>query len=208
MKKNYQAHPWHGISYGENSPNEITVFIEIVPSDTIKYEVDKKSGFLKIDRPQKYSNIVPALYGFVPQTYCDENVAELARSIGAKDVNCGDRDPLDVLVLTSHHVPHGNIILQAIPIGGFCMIDDNEADDKIIAVLVDDQIYGKITDISDLPVPVVQRLKHYFMTYKSNPDKSSNNVAIDQTYGAEHARKVILTSIEDYKIINDKGGFN
>lgn len=199
MKKKYQAHPWHGISYGDDCPNEVTVYIEIVPSDTIKYEVDKRSGFLKIDRPQKYSNIVPALYGFIPQTYCDEKTAELARSIGAKDVKSGDHDPLDILVLSSHTVSHGNLILQAVPIGGFCMIDKGEADDKIIAVLVDDQIYGKMKDISELPKAVVQRLKHYFLTYKSNPDdESANAVAIDITYGAEHAKKVIQTSIEDY----------
>ncbi|MCB9201719.1 MAG: inorganic pyrophosphatase [Flavobacteriales bacterium] len=209
MKKNYKAHPWHGISPGDDCPNEITAFIEIVPSDTIKYEIEKKSGYLKIDRPQKYSNIVPALYGFIPQTYCDEKVADLARSIGAQNVESGDDDPLDILVLTSHNVSHANILLHAIPIGGFCMIDKGEADDKIVAVLVDDQVYGKITDISELPTAVVHRLKHYFLTYKSHPDENSgkNLVSIDKTYGAEHAKKVILTSMEDYKDAEERGDF-
>ena len=67
-----KAHPWHGVPIGENQPNEVTVFIEIVPRDTVKYEVDKETGYLKIDRPQQYSNVVPANYGFIPQTYCNE----------------------------------------------------------------------------------------------------------------------------------------
>ncbi|MBP8156561.1 MAG: inorganic diphosphatase, partial [Leadbetterella sp.] len=148
MKPVYKAHPWHGISVGPDAPEVVTTFIEIVPSDTIKYEIDKESGFLKIDRPQKYSNIVPALYGFIPQTYCGDKVAEFAREKGATTIKVGDGDPLDICVLSSHHIPHGDILLQAKPIGGFCFIDKGEADDKIIAVLTGDQIYGNFNDIS------------------------------------------------------------
>ena len=71
----YKSHPWHGIEIGKRTPRVVTSFIEVIPSDTVKYEVDKKTGYLKIDRPQKFSNIVPALYGFIPQTYCKEEVA-------------------------------------------------------------------------------------------------------------------------------------
>lgn len=78
MIPTFKAHPWHGISAGEKAPDVVNVFVEIVPSDTIKYEIDKESGHLKVDRPQKFSNIIPALYGFVPRTYCDERVKELA----------------------------------------------------------------------------------------------------------------------------------
>ena len=77
MNTKYTAHPWHGIDIGENAPDIVTAFIEIVPSDTVKYEIDKESGFLKIDRPQKFSNTVPTLYGFIPQTYCADGVADL-----------------------------------------------------------------------------------------------------------------------------------
>ena len=63
-----KAHPWHGVSRGEKVPNEVTVFVEIVPRDTVKYEIDKETGYLKIDRPQQYSNVVPTNYGFIPQT--------------------------------------------------------------------------------------------------------------------------------------------
>ena len=80
MFRTDKAHPWHGVAIGGNAPEEVTVFIEIVPSDTVKYEADKDSGYLKIDRPQQYSNVVPANYGFIPRTYCSRRIADLARS--------------------------------------------------------------------------------------------------------------------------------
>ncbi len=198
MKPVYKAHPWHGISAGENAPERVTVFVEIVPSDTIKYEVDKDSGYLKIDRPQKYSNIIPSLYGFIPQTYCGDEVAKLAKSRGTDKVTEGDGDPLDICVLSSHHIPHGDILLQAIPIGGLCLLDKGEADDKIIAVLVDDPIYQKYSDISELPEAIITRLKHYFLTYKSLPDEK-NAIEISNVYGREDAQEVIRKSMLDYR---------
>lgn len=198
MKPVYKAHPWHGISIGSEAPEIVTTFIEIVPSDTIKYEIDKESGFLKIDRPQKYSNIVPTLYGFIPQTYCGEKVSELARSNGATDVMEGDGDPLDICVLSSHHISHGDILLKARPIGGFCFIDKGEADDKIIAVLLGDQIYGKYNDLSELPTEVVERLKHYFLTYKNLPGEPLH-CEIAYEYGKGGATEVIKNSMQDYR---------
>ena len=115
----FKSHPWHGISIGDNAPNVVTAFIEIVPTDTVKYEIDKESGYLKIDRPQKFSNVVPTLYGFIPQTYCDAKVAEFASLKSGKTVIKGDGDPLDICVLSEKTITHGDIILQAIPIGGF-----------------------------------------------------------------------------------------
>lgn len=197
MKPVYKAHPWHGISIGSEAPEKVTTFIEIVPSDTIKYEIDKDSGYLKIDRPQKYSNIIPALYGFIPQTYCGDRIAEIARGNGAAVVE-GDGDPLDICVLSSHNITSGNIILQSRPIGGFCLLDKGEADDKIISVLVGDQIYGQYNDLSELPKAVVERLKHYFLTYKNLPDEPQN-CSIAYEYGKEHAHRVIRNSMEDYR---------
>ncbi len=197
MIPNFKSHPWHGISAGKDAPNEVTVFVEIVPSDTIKYEVDKESGFLIIDRPQKFSNIIPALYGFVPRTYCDEAVKKLAVDSGSTDVTEGDHDPLDILVLSSHNVHSGGFLLNAIPIGGFKMIDKGEADDKIIAVLVDDQVYGHIRDISELPKAEVSRLQHYFLTYKNLPFEEAT-CRIDGIYDAKHAKEVIVASQKDY----------
>lgn len=198
MKPVYKAHPWHGIPIGDEAPDIVTTFIEIVPSDTIKYEIDKDSGFLKIDRPQKYSNIIPSLYGFIPQTYCGDIVAEFAKANGATSVEGGDGDPLDICVLSSHHISHGDILLQARPIGGFCFIDKGEADDKIIAVLLGDQIYGKFNDLHEMPEGVIERLKHYFLTYKNLPGEPQQcEIAYD--YGKDIAKEVIKKSMEDYR---------
>lgn len=197
MIPNFKAHPWHGISAGEKAPEVVNVFVEIVPTDTIKYEVDKETGYLKVDRPQKFSNIIPALYGFIPRTYCEEEVKNLAVATGATDITEGDHDPLDICVLSSHSITSGNILMEAIPIGGFQMIDKGEADDKIIAVLVEDQVYGHIRDISELPKAEVNRLLHYFLSYKNLPTEPAK-VKIDLVYGVEHAKKVILASQKDY----------
>ncbi len=196
--RNHKAHPWHGINPGDNLPDEVTTFIEIVPTDTVKYEVDKESGYLSIDRPQKYSNIVPALYGFIPKTYCSRKVAELTNlQLGRTDIE-GDRDPLDICVLTEKDVTHGDIIAVARPIGGFRLLDQNQADDKIIAVLKDDMIYSEYNDIKDLPEQIVNRLVHYFTTYKDLPSDSEPRMVLTQIYGAETAKDVILRSIDDY----------
>jgi inorganic pyrophosphatase len=200
MQRNfYKSHPWHGIHIGEDMPKVVTAFIEIVPTDTVKYEIDKETGYLKIDRPQKFSNIVPALYGFVPQTYCGEGTAILAREKSGKEIEKGDGDPLDILVLTERTITHGDILCQAIPIGGIRMIDKGEADDKIIAVLKGDSLYGKWTDISECPKPIIDRLVHYFLTYKNIPGEEKVAVDIDEVYGAVAAHEVILKSREDYR---------
>ena len=194
----YKPHPWHGISYGEKAPHVITSYIEMVPADLVKYEIDKESGYRKVDRPQKFSNIIPALYGFIPQTYCGDSVAERANERTNRTGIVGDGDPLDICVLTERNITSGDIILEAIPIGGFRMIDKNEADDKIIAVMAKDEIYSKWKDISDVPEPIINRLRHYFLTYKNIPGESAAIVEIPETYGAEEAREVITRSIGDY----------
>lgn len=196
--RRYKAHPWHGISLGDNAPETVRCFIEIVPTDTVKYEVDKDTGYLCIDRPQKYSNIIPALYGFLPRTYSANRVAELFNNrMGRNDIK-GDGDPVDICVLTEKDITHGDIIVRARPIGGFRLLDHNMADDKLIAVLEDDAIYSKYKDIADLPQTVVDRLKHYFTTYKDLPEDKSPRCILVDTYGVEVAQDVIKRSIEDY----------
>ena len=199
MGLRYKSHPWHGVEIGRNAPGLLTCFVEMVTTDTVKYEVDKISGYLKIDRPQKYSNVLPALYGFIPQTLCDKTVAEFAREKTGRSDIVGDNDPLDICVLTEKSISHGDILVEAIPIGGFRLIDRNQADDKIIGVLKDDAVYGSLTDISECPEPVVERLKHYFLTYKDLPN-TKLDVEITHVYGAEEARDVILRSISDYQM--------
>jgi len=198
MINKFKAHPWHGISCGENAPQQVTAFIEIVSTDTVKYEIDKESGYLKIDRPQKFSNVVPTLYGFIPQTYCDIKIAEFAALKSGKIVTKGDGDPLDICVLSEKTITHGDIILQAIPIGGLRLIDKGEADDKIIAVLKDDEVFAEWKDIADCTEAVLNRLKHYFLTYKNIPGEGKNTCEIAGVYGREEAYEVINKSREDY----------
>ena len=195
----FKSHPWHGISAGEKAPQIITAFIEIVPTDTVKYEIDKESGHLKIDRPQKFSNVVPTLYGFIPQTYCDVKVAEYASMKSGKEIVKGDGDPLDICVLSEKTITHGDILLQAIPIGGFRLIDKGEADDKIIAVMKDDEVFEGWKDITDCTQAVIDRLKHYFLTYKNIPGAEKPTCEITHIYGREEAYEVIKRSLEDYK---------
>lgn len=198
FKHFFKPHPWHGISVWAKAPF-LNVFIEIVPTDTVKYELDKDSGYLSIDRPQKFSNIVPALYGLVPQTYCGETTAAFASSESGLGKLEGDGDPLDICVLTERTITHGDILLQAKPIGGFRMIDQGEVDDKIIAVLKDDAVYGSYNDVSEVPKKVLDRLQHYFLTYKDIPGNGERQISIETTYGAKDALKVIELSAADYR---------
>ena len=193
-----KAHPWHGVHIGDQFPKMVTTFIEIVPTDTVKYEIDKSSGILTIDRPQMYSNICPTPYGFIPQTYCGEKVAEFCKEKTGRSDIIGDGDPLDICVLTEKTINTSNILLKAVPIGGLRMIDNNEADDKIIAVMKGDSVYGKMKDISECPEALVDRLKHYFLTYKEAPGKERKEVEITHIYGNEEAKEVIKRSYEDY----------
>ncbi len=195
-----KPHPWHGIHIGANAPEAVMAFIEMTPYDTVKYEIDKVSGYLKVDRPHRFSSLLPALYGFVPQTYCSTRTAEYFKEMSPEaDVLQGDKDPLDICVLSDRNIQRGDIIVPAIPIGGFRMLDGGEADDKIIAVLASDEFYTAWDDVSKLPTAIVDRLKHYFLNYKNMPDEEAR-VQIMCTYGREEAHEVIRRAMEDYRI--------
>ena len=198
MKQQFKAHPWHGIEIGSSAPDIVTAFIEILPTDTMKYEIDKTSGYLKIDRPQKFSNTTPSLYGFIPQTYCGESVAAFARKHTSLEIIKGDEDPLDICVLSEREIYRSDIILQAIPIGGLRLIDNKEADDKIIAVLKGDAIFGSMIDISQLPIDILNRLRHYFLTYKNIPGEEPRQCYVSDVYGSDVAKEVINLSRIDY----------
>jgi len=193
-----KSHPWHGVPIGKNFPEIVTTYIEIVPTDTVKYEIEKNSGYLKVDRPQKYSNICPTPYGFIPQTLCAENVANYCMKKTGKRGIKGDNDPLDICVITEKVLNHSNILMQAIPIGGLRLIDNNEADDKIIAVMKEDAIFSKWKNISDCSDSFIERLKHYFLTYKESPHSDNKTVEIESVYGIEDAFEVINASNNDY----------
>ncbi len=194
------AHPWHGISPGADAPAVLTVYIELVPTDTVKYEVDKLSGHLRVDRPQKYSALCPALYGFVPRTLCGDLVgAYAAKRAGRHDV-AGDGDPMDVCVLTERPINRGGFICTVRPVGGFRMFDAAQADDKILAVLEGDAAYGAFRDLDDCPPSLVERLRHYFLSYKDMPGATEpRHTEITHIYGAAEAREIVRFSLEDYR---------
>ena len=189
----FRPHPWHGLDAGQNPPESLNAYIEITPFDTMKYEVDKVSGYLRVDRPQRSSAQHPALYGFVPRTYCGERVCALAPV-----AKRGDGDPLDICVLSERSIARNEIIVPCRVIGGLQMIDRGEADDKLIGVLDGDYMWGDARDITDVPSVLVERLQHYFLTYKLVPGQRAQ-AKITSIYGRNHAFKVVRAAIADYE---------
>ncbi len=201
-RQRFRPHPWHGVDIGPQAPERLTVYIEIVPTDTVKYEIDKASGYLKVDRPQKFSNVCPTLYGFIPQTYCGERVGALCSERTGRARIVGDGDPMDICVLSERAVTHGDILLQAVPLGGLRMIDGDQADDKIVAVLAGDAAYGSLRELAEVPAALLGRLRHYFLTYKLDPDTAESRVVeIAGTYGRAEAHEVIQRSRDDYRAL-------
>jgi inorganic pyrophosphatase len=194
----FRLHPWHGVDPGERFPEVVTAYVEMVPSDGVKYEIDKHTGLLKIDRPQRFSVTCPTLYGFVPRTYCAEAVAAVVVPGGPR-VTHGDGDPLDVCILTDRAIPRGDVLLEARPIGGLRMVEKGEADDKIVAVLVGDPTYGELESIGQLARAVVDRLRHYFLTYKTIPGDTAPGITVDPVYDVETAHAVLAAARADYR---------
>lgn len=191
----WRRHPWHGLKArpDDSKLDVMRAYIEITPSDTVKYEIDKVSGFLMVDRPQRTTSTPPALYGFIPQTYCGERVAAMCN-----DADEADGDPLDICVFSERLITKTDILLSARVVGGIQMIDDGEADDKIIAVVKGDNVWGDVQDITDLPPIKIERLQHYFSTYKMQPGKDIE-IKVDHVYGREEALQVIEASMQDYE---------
>lgn len=205
-KKNeikFRAHPWHGVFIGSKAPEIVTTYIEMIPSDTIKYELDKDSGLLKVDRPQKFSSMPPMLYGFIPQTFCGKHIADFCMQKTNRSKIQGDEDPLDICIMTERPISHSNLLITAIPIGGFRMIDGEEADDKIIAHMKGDPVFSQWKDISDVPEALIERLRHYFLTYKDTPGPEKRKCEITHIYDRIEALQVIRLSMDDY---NDNYG--
>ena len=189
----WRPHPWHGIPIGDGAPDRVNSYIEITPFDGIKYEIDKYSGYLRVDRPQLSSSLPPALYGFIPGTYCGPRVGKLSKA-----AKRGDGDPLDICVLSERPISRSEVVVPSRVLGGFRMLDKGEADDKIIAVLDSDPYYAEMRGINDLSKVVLRRLEHYFLTYKLLPGQKPVT-KIDAVYGVAGARKVILAAVADYR---------
>lgn len=188
----WRPHPWHGLDIGDRAPEVVHAYIEITPFDTMKYELDKATGYMKVDRPQRTSSQPPALYGFIPRTYCGNRVGSLM-----KDAKKGDGDPLDICIISERPMNKAEVIIDARVIGGLPMLDNFEADDKIIGVMSNDKLWDKVNDISELPDVLIERLRHYFSTYKMVPGQD-NDVRIHDTYGRDYALDVIRAAIKDY----------
>jgi inorganic pyrophosphatase len=189
----WRPHPWHGLETGPEAPGIVNAYVEITPFDLMKYEIDKTTGYLRIDRPQRGSSQPPALYGFIPRTYCASRVQALAPGSTR-----GDGDPLDICIISERPITRSEILLSARVVGGLQMIDRGEADDKIVAVLVGDHVWGNASDIADVPPVLVERLEHYFSTYKMVPGEKSADVRIQSIYGAAHAHDVVRAAMDDY----------
>jgi inorganic pyrophosphatase len=190
----WRRHPWHGLrARADGAPEDLVqVYVEMTPADVVKYEVDKASGFLMVDRPQRTTSSPPALYGFIPRTYCGEEVAKRC-----PHAEVADGDPLDICVFSERHITRADILLNARVLGGIQMIDGGEADDKIVAILEGDNIWGDVHDITELPAIKIERLQHYFSTYKLQPGKKVD-IKVDFVYDREEALKVIAAAEKDY----------
>jgi len=188
----WRPHPWHGLEVGPNPPHLVHAYIEITPFDFVKYEVDKVTGYLKVDRPQRTSSQPPALYGFIPRTYCGQHVNALE-----PDSIRADGDPLDIVVVSERPIAHAEVILTARVVGGLRMIDNDESDDKIVGVLQNDSFWQHVTEIDELPSALVERLRHYFATYKLQPGEK-DPVIVKENLDRAQALRVIEASILDY----------
>lgn len=193
--KNFQKfrpHPWHGIHIGTDAPKIVKAYIEIIPNDMIKYEICKETGYIKVDRPQKFSSLPSFLYGLVPETYSAEETAALSNL-----ATSGDGDPLDICVLSELPITRADIIMDVRVIGGIRLIDSGEVDDKIVAILSGDPFYNGIDDISQINPVIIDRMRHYFLSYKSIPGEAAKT-QIESIYGAAEAFKVIKAGMNDY----------
>lgn len=189
----WRPHPWHGLAVGPQAPQIVQAYIELTPFDNVKYEIDKETGYLRVDRPYKFASQLPCLYGLIPRTYCGDRIQKLSPTSTA-----GDGDPLDICVLCERPVSRADIVLDARVIGGIRMVDGGEADDKIIAVLDNDPYWKHVNDLSQLSSVIFDRIRHYFLNYKTKPEQPST-VSFDGVYGAEEAHAVIRASMEDYE---------
>jgi inorganic pyrophosphatase len=169
--------PWHDVPYGKEAPAIVNAIIEIPQGSKGKYEIDKQTGLIKLDRVLFSAVYYPANYGFIPQTYC------------------GDKDPLDILVLSTIDLPQ-LCLVEAKVIGVMRMVDQGDADDKIIAVARYDVSVNHINDLDELPPHTTKAIRRFFEDYKLLENKT---VEIEAFFGRDKALKIIEESIGLYQ---------
>ncbi len=189
----WRPHPWHGLAAGPDVPRIVHAYIEMSRFDDIKYEIDKTTGYMRVDRPQLTSSQPPTLYGFIPRTYCGTRIHELSPKSER-----GDHDPLDICVISERPLNRAEVILNARVVGALKAIDTGEADDKIIAILQNDTFWQSVNDISEVPIVLVNRLRHYFSTYKMIPGEPSR-MSVEGVVGREEAYELIRAAMADYE---------
>ena len=167
---------WHDISPKRITAQEFMCVIEIPKGSKKKYELDKETGYLMLDRILYTSTHYPANYGFIPRTYGD------------------DKDPLDVLLLCAETLEPMTLV-KAKPIGVISMIDNGQGDEKIIAVPVNDPTYSHFNDIGDLPAHIFEEMSHFFTVYKNLENKQT---AVNEVMGRDAAVQIVQKAIEDY----------
>jgi inorganic pyrophosphatase len=170
-------HPWHSISIGTHVPESVPAIIEIQQGSKAKYELDKTTGFLRLDRVLATNLSYPAHYGFIPQTYCEDN------------------DPLDVLIICSERLLPLSIVEVTI-VGAMKMIDGGEQDDKLIAVATHDPLMANKRQLSDINAEILETIKHFFEHYKQRENKK---VVIEAFVEKEAAQKILTSSINLYQ---------
>jgi len=168
---------WHDIAPERVTPGDFVVCIEIESGSKVKYELDKDTGLLRLDRILYTSTHYPANYGFIPRTYAH------------------DYDPLDVLVLCTQHI-YPLTLVRCYPIGVITMIDNGRNDEKIIAIPFDEPTYNHVRDISQLPEHTFEEMRHFFSVYKALENKET---AVDEVEGVEAAVSIVEAAIEDYR---------
>jgi len=194
----FQVHPWHGIPTWAGPGRVLNAFIELVPTDGVKYELDQKTGHLRVDRPQRFSNRCPTLYGFLPRTLGGASVASRSSEVTGRPGLLGDGDPLDVCVFFEGAIRRGGFLAHVRPVGGIRTLDGQTADDKILAVLDSDPAYGVASESDQVPTGLLDRLRHYFETYKQPPDAMTPRVTVAETFNRAEAFEVIRRAEADY----------
>ncbi len=167
---------WHDIGYGKKAPDEVNVIIEIPAGSKDKYELDKETGLIMLDRVLEVSMAYPGNYGFIPMTLCD------------------DKDPLDVIILT-HSALHPGVLVKARPVGVLDMVDDGEMDEKILAVPANDPRFNEIKDLKNVPKAFLDEIYHFFNRYK---EVRGGTVQLGKWGNAKKAKQVIKDSIDLY----------